>query len=731
MECKLRSATDIWLIGQQIDKLKTTKLPNKREALSLLMHYKNTENKTPREALTLCANDVLEVWHKAALPTKQKCHVVEKLNKLLREWQGLLKSKGKKSLNARDKERKWSGQLDEMFDIAHANADKLITNKEDKMFLQLQREGSKGKIMNVDKSEQKRKTQQEKKKEKLNNQIKRETSILNESVVLASSSSSCSSPGQTSEEDPTCLQPTTSKESPPRKRSKVLNEHLLSSLDVAKVSDRSASSIIIPTIANVGLNPEEYSISYSSIRRARQKSRQKVSENLKVEFHTKENLTVHWDGKLLEDITGNVTVDRLPILVSANGVDQLLGVPKLHRSTGKDMANAVVENLTEWHLLDKVKGLCFDTTASNTGRKNGACVLIEHKMEKDLLWYPCRHHILEIILESVVSLALEASSGPDIPLFKRFRNQWHEINTNSFETLKNVSHSDKTHITDFVISKNNEQPRDDYKELLELTLLLIGNPPNQITFKKPGAYHRARWMAKGIYCIKIFMFKQQFKLTSKEEKSLEDICHFICFIYIKHWYTAPDAESAPRNDLALLKSLNSYQEQNKQIAISALNKLKNHLWYLSEEVIALSFFDDQVNVETKKKMIEALDKTAEPEPPKKAHVDLNSIQTLNLEDFVTSNTKSFFAISGLPSTFLNIPVEDWPTDESFCVSKNAVCNLKVVNDIAERGVKLIEDYNKILTNDEQQKQYLLQVVSSFQKKLKDKNKSTLISLTKE
>ena len=159
--------------------------------------------------------------------------------------------------------------------------------------------------------------------------------------------------------------------------------------------------------------------------------------------------------------------------------------------------------------------------------------------------------------------------------------------------------------------------------------------------------------------------------------------------------------------------------------------MKNHLWYLSEEVIALSFFDDQVNVETKKKMIEALDKTAEPEPPKKAHIDLNSIQTLNLEDFVTSNTKSFFAISGLPSTFLNIPVEDWPTDESFCVSKNAVCNLKVVNDIAERGVKLIEDYNKILTNDEQQKQYLLQVVSSFQKKLKDKNKSTLISLTKE
>ena len=57
--------------------------------------------------------------------------------------------------------------------------------------------------------------------------------------------------------------------------------------------------------------------------------------------------------------------------------------------------------------------------------------------------------------------------------------------------------------------------------------------------------------------------------------------------------------------------------------------------------------------------------------------------------------------------------------------------MKVVNDIAERGMKLIEDNNKIITNDEQQKQYLLQVVSNYRKKLPDKTKKTLISLTKQ
>ena len=45
-------------------------------------------------------------------------------------------------------------------------------------------------------------------------------------------------------------------------------------------------------------------------------------------------LTVHWDGKLLENISGNVTADRLPILVSNIGENQLLGVYKITKERG-------------------------------------------------------------------------------------------------------------------------------------------------------------------------------------------------------------------------------------------------------------------------------------------------------------------------------------------------------------------------------------------------------------
>ena len=55
-------------------------------------------------------------------------------------------------------------------------------------------------------------------------------------------------------------------------------------------------------------------------------------------------------------------------------------------------------------------------------------------------------------------------------------------------------------------------------------------------------------------------------------------------------------------------------------------------------------------------------------------------------------------------------------------------NMKVTNDLAERGVKLMEEYNKIHTNDEQQKQYLLQIVKKFSSSLPDKNKKTIMLL---
>lgn len=48
-----------------------------------------------------------------------------------------------------------------------------------------------------------------------------------------------------------------------------------------------------------------------------------------------------------------------------------------------------------------------------------------------------------------------------------------------------------------------------------------------------------------------------------------------------------------------------------------------------------------------------------------------------------------------------------------------------MNDTAERGVKLMQDYNNILSRSEEQKQYILQIVKDYRLRFPNCNKETL------
>lgn len=94
-----------------------------------------------------------------------------------------------------------------------------------------------------------------------------------------------------------------------------------------------------------------------------------------------ESLVIHWDSKILPDITGKLKVDRLPIVDTGPNVEQLLGVPELTSVTGFEVSSAVYDTLHEWSLLEKVQAFFFDTTSSNTGSMNGACHFLDQKLD--------------------------------------------------------------------------------------------------------------------------------------------------------------------------------------------------------------------------------------------------------------------------------------------------------------------------------------------------------------
>ena len=73
---------------------------------------------------------------------------------------------------------------------------------------------------------------------------------------------------------------------------------------------------------------------------------------------------------------------------------------------------------------------------------------------------------------------------------------------------------------------------------------------------------------------------------------------------------------------------------------------------------------------------------------------------------------------------MQLPPHTWEKFEDFRVFKEYVDNVKVVNDLAERGIKLISDFIH-MAKDEEQVQALLQCVEHHRDLFPNYNKDTL------
>lgn len=109
-------------------------------------------------------------------------------------------------------------------------------------------------------------------------------------------------------------------------------------------------------------------------------------------------------------------------------------------------------------------------------------------------------------------------------------------------------------------------------------------------------------------------------------------CNLTC--YIKAWYSCPFPSLSPRNDLELLRNLENFE--NKAISAVAVKSFSKHLWYLSETLVALAFFDPEVSVDCKRKMVNALKKPGHTNPARKITYS-GAVSKRNIYEFVTSN----------------------------------------------------------------------------------------------
>ena len=109
-------------------------------------------------------------------------------------------------------------------------------------------------------------------------------------------------------------------------------------------------------------------------------------------------------------------------------------------------------------------------------------------------------------------------------------------------------------------------------------------------------------------------------------------------------FTASDPVKAPASDLQFIKNLVKFSDVHRPIADAVLNKDGPHLWYLSERNVSLSFFDESLAVEVRKRLVECLysREGCDVVQPRLPIPNARFLATADLPDFVTKNSRSFF-----------------------------------------------------------------------------------------
>ena len=74
-------------------------------------------------------------------------------------------------------------------------------------------------------------------------------------------------------------------------------------------------------------------------------------------------------------------------------------------------------------------------------------------------------------------------------------------------------------------------------------------------------------------------------------------------LYVKPWLECTVATKAPNQDLCFFEMLKEYEKVDAIISKASISKFSHHLWYFREETVILSLFDDEVDSQTKKKII--------------------------------------------------------------------------------------------------------------------------------
>ena len=416
----------------------------------------------------------------------------------------------------------------------------------------------------------------------------------------------------------------------------------------------------------------------------------------------------------------------------------------MQNSGAEEGVSSVIKALQKWKINKKnIIGCVFDNTNTNRGWKSGIVVRLEKLLEKRVMHVYCRHHIFERMVNDVIDVYLGPSTAPEELSYKFLIDNWNKLKLCDWEVIQIDRRTQVDDIIAFTTEMHKLDFRDDYQEIVNLTLILLGAFPDNssYTVRPPGSISHARWMAKILCEFKIVLFSTQLiklgLITGDKASSHKQLTLFLILYYVKPWMTATLASDAPVNDLILANSLRKMPSHLlrsyplfENMGDAMKTRLEEHLWYLSEELVVMSLFSDKLDEQQKNKcrkaMLSHYRENLDPVTGKLITPLLSNSKSTEISTLFGKESWRLLHLCRIKGkSFLEKPTSSWKDCSDYTMLKNIVKNFVVVNDVAERAVLLAKTLQNKLTKNSKLKNTLVNIIPELRKICESNNKCDL------
>jgi hypothetical protein len=196
-------------------------------------------------------------------------------------------------------------------------------------------------------------------------------------------------------------------------------------------------------------------------------------------------------------------------------------------------------------------------------------------------------------------------------------------------------------------------------------------------------------MSKAIYYLKLGLLRKQFKMSAKELNWVTLISE-----YVGIFFKAALSAGGPFNDILFMKIMIGYRDIRPIMAKTTIESMKRYLWYLTPQLAIFALADERIPEREREALAKFVLEIPRPAQftSGKPQFPVIHEENLSLDLFVGEQSWLIFDILDIDTDWMVNDAGSWPESNGFKKFANYVNNVRVVNDLAERGIKLITDY---------------------------------------